>query len=166
LLLEHGAGGSIAGTACNPCGSTEGNQLIVKEILKNIYWRNERILGKAIFAAKCSLMVWYPTNDNYYGTAYLYTLFGDPALRIKYPMNTPVKELNLNIQSKPDNKLSLVVNGILRLTTNEPSELLDMNGRKIIDLKPGDNDLSHLSPSVYFIHQSTKSKIAKVVVTK
>ncbi len=165
-MLEYGTGGSIAGTACNPCGSTEGNQLIVKEILKNIYWRNEQVLGKAVFAAKCSLMVWYPTNDNYYGTAYLYTLFGDPALRIKYPMNTPIKKHNLNIHSKPDNKLSTVVNGILHLNGNERSELLDMNGRKVIDLKPGDNDISHLSPSVYFMHHRKNSKIAKVVVTR
>lgn len=166
MLLEHGAGGSVAGTACNPCGSSQGNQLIVKEILKNIYWRNERVLGKAVFAAKCSLMVWYPTNDNYYGTAYLYTLFGDPALRIKYSMNTSIKELNINNQSETDIKLKTIVKRILYLSGNKPSELLDMNGRKVIDLKPGENDISHLSPSVYFMHQRTKSKITKVVVTK
>ena len=123
-------------------------------------------MGKAVFAAKCSLMVWYPNNDWYYGTAYLYTLFGDPALRIKYPINTSINEPNINLQSESDNKLSTVVNGILHLIGNEPSELLDMNGRKVIDLKPGDNDVRHLAPGVYFMRQGTKGKIVKVVITK
>jgi len=37
-----------------------------------------------VFAAKCSVITWYPTDDNYYGPAVLWTLLGDPALRVKF----------------------------------------------------------------------------------
>jgi hypothetical protein len=51
-----------------------------------------RVLGNAIFAAKCSVITWYPTDDYYYGPAVLYTLFGDPALRIKQGAPTAISE--------------------------------------------------------------------------
>lgn len=66
--------------------------MMVSEMFKNVYQRGERILGRVVFQAKCTVIARYPTNDQYYGTAYLYTLFGDPALRLKYPIPTPVAE--------------------------------------------------------------------------
>ena len=166
MLLEHGAGGSIAGTACNPCGSSQGNQLIVKEILKNIYWRNERVLGKAVFAAKCSLIVWYPTNDNYYGTAYLYTLFGDPALRIKYPMNTSIKEGKIDIFPEQLNRIPIVVRNSFYLSGIEKAVLFNIYGCKVSYLKSGNNDIRNLSPGVYFIKQLNLINSVKIVVTR
>jgi hypothetical protein len=91
-LLESGKGGSIAGVAYNPCGTDGGALVLNDEVLKNIFVRGERILGKAIFAAKCSVIAWYPTQDTLYGPAVLYTLFGDPALRLKAPQRTSVTE--------------------------------------------------------------------------
>ncbi len=52
--------------------------------MKNIYNRKQRILGQIIFQAKDSVIRRY-VNDPEYGPAVLYTLFGDPALRLKYP---------------------------------------------------------------------------------
>lgn len=123
-------------------------------------------MGKAVFAAKCSLMVWYPTNDWYYGTAYLYTLFGDPALRIKYPINTSVDEAKTYISSESFNQNPTIVRNILHLSSKEPAVLLDINGCKVTNLKSGDNDIRHLAPGVYFMRQGTKGKIVKVVITK
>lgn len=77
--------------AFNPCGVTSTNQLLAREALDWIYRRGERVLGRAVFAAKCSLITRYPGNDNYYGPAYLWTLFGDPALRVKYRGLTGVR---------------------------------------------------------------------------
>jgi hypothetical protein len=43
--------------------------------------------------------------------------------------------------------------------------LLDASGRKVLDLHPGPNDVSRLSPGVYFIRHS-QAATAKVVVTR
>ena len=42
--------------------------------------------------------------------------------------------------------------------------LLDITGRKVLALHPGANDLRHLTPGVYFLHQ--KSKDSKLVTRK
>jgi hypothetical protein len=36
--------------------------------------------------------------------------------------------------------------------TGDRAELLDAAGRRILDLKPGPDDVSHLAPGVYFVH--------------
>jgi hypothetical protein len=52
------------------------------------------------------------------------------------------------------------------------SVLLDISGRKVIDLRPGANDVRALAPGVYFVHEGgVRSEeggagISKVVVTK
>jgi len=47
--------------------------------------------------------------------------------------------------------------------------LLDISGREAMRLKSGANDVSRLSPGVYFVHSSVdnrQSTMAKVVVTR
>ena len=49
--------------------------------------------------------------------------------------------------------------------------LLDISGRKVLDLKPGSNDVSRLAPGVYFISERSAvsgqhSAIRKVIVTE
>jgi len=53
------------------------------------------------------------------------------------------------------------------------ASLMDVSGRKVLDLKPGPNDISRLSPGVYFIkgqgsrgQGSEGSRVTKVVVTR
>ena len=55
-----------------------------------------------------------------------------------------------------------VVRGSLRLaggpsTISSPSWLLDIAGRKVMSLKQGENDVSHLAPGVYFVISATGS---------
>jgi hypothetical protein len=75
-----------------------------------------------------------------------------------------------------------VVRGVLFLpslgTRSELSErnsvmsraaLLDISGRKVLDLKPGANDVRTLAPGVYFVHSAIdnrQSKMIKVVITR
>jgi aminopeptidase N len=67
-----------------------------------------------------------------------------------------------------------VVRGVLHLrpsasTSSSPSWLLDISGRKTLELRPGPNDVSRLPPGVYFVHStldSRHSKVTKVVVTR
>jgi len=51
-----------------------------------------------------------------------------------------------------------IVRGVLYLTpsslSHHPSSLLDISGRKVLDLKPGPNDVRRLSLGVYFVHPS------------
>jgi hypothetical protein len=49
------------------------------------------------------------------------------------------------------------------------SSLLDASGRKVMDLEPGTNDVSRISPGVYFVHSALdnrQSNMTKVVIAK
>jgi YVTN family beta-propeller protein len=71
-----------------------------------------------------------------------------------------------------------IVRGVLvlgavdsRQNTGRWAELLDIAGRKVLDLVPGVNDVRHLSPGIYFVRQSSGveregSSVHKVVVTE
>jgi len=91
-LLESGKDGVVAAVAYNPCGVSSTSQLLYKEFLDNLFRRGEHCLGRAVFAAKCSVIARYPGDDNLYGPAVLWTLFGDPALRVKHRTLSGVDE--------------------------------------------------------------------------
>jgi hypothetical protein len=91
-LLEAPNGGSIANVAYCPCGVTSTSQLLYKEFLNTMFADPEHCLGRAVFAAKCSVIARNPTNDTVYGPAILWTLFGDPALRIRHRISSAVEE--------------------------------------------------------------------------
>jgi hypothetical protein len=66
-----------------------------------------------------------------------------------------------------------VVRGVLFLTARASSSascLLDVSGRKVLDLHPGANDVRGLSPGVYFVReaqaQTQTQAVHKVVVTR
>jgi hypothetical protein len=48
--------------------------------------------------------------------------------------------------------------------TNYRAELLDCSGRRVLELKPGDNDLQRLAPGVYFVKESGDGSVTKVIV--
>jgi len=56
--------------------------------------------------------------------------------------------------------------------SRQPVVLLDAAGRKVMELRPGANDVRHLSPGVYFVREGPSavghqpSAVQKVVVTK
>jgi hypothetical protein len=91
-LLESGKGGSIANVAYSPCGVSSTSQLLYKEFLDNLFKRGEHCLGRAVFAAKCSVIARDPVDDSVYGPAVLWTLLGDPALRIKHTTQNGIEE--------------------------------------------------------------------------
>jgi hypothetical protein len=50
-------------------------------------------------------------------------------------------------------------------------ELLDVSGRRVLSLKPGPNDVSHLAPGVYFVHQASSvirsaSGVHRIVIVR
>jgi hypothetical protein len=44
--------------------------------------------------------------------------------------------------------------------------LLDAAGRKALELKPGANDVSRLSPGVYFVCEAQAQAVTKVVLAR
>ena len=114
-LLESGAGGSIANVAYNPCGVSSTSQLLYNEFLNNLFKRGEHCLGRAVFAAKCSIIARYPNDDSLYGPAVLWTLLGDPALRIRHRVTRGIEE-DLKPQA-PSCKLTISPNPCNRSTT-------------------------------------------------
>jgi hypothetical protein len=75
-----------------PCGVSSTSQKLYKEFLDNLFLRGENCLGRAVFAARCSVIARYPDDDSIYGPAVLWTLFGDPALRIKHRIGSGIQE--------------------------------------------------------------------------
>ena len=76
-----------------------------------------------------------------------------------------------------DNGLPTVVRGMLRVPDGSRLDLLDLSGRKVMDLVPGRNDLSAVAPGVYFCRPTAGSAspspmagsascVQKVVVTR
>jgi len=43
--------------------------------------------------------------------------------------------------------------GVLRIPGRQAAILLDITGRKVMDLQPGENDIRHLAPGVYFVRR-------------
>jgi hypothetical protein len=68
-----------------------------------------------------------------------------------------------------------IVRGVLPLAPAlgrklQATSLLDISGRKVLDLHPGANDVSRLAPGVYFIReaqaQAQAQSVRKVVITR
>jgi hypothetical protein len=93
----------------------------------------------------------------------------DPVPGIEETMNEEQGTLNVG---------PTIVRGVLFLSedrrpgTEDRAELLDISGRKVLDLNPGANDVRHLAPGVYFVRSEPSaasrepSAVTKVVVTR
>ena len=58
------------------------------------------------------------------------------------------------------NRGATIVRGVLFLPSSllsPPSSLLSIDGRKVLDLHPGPNDVSRLAPGVYLVRVSAPS---------
>jgi hypothetical protein len=73
--------------------------------------------------------------------------------------------------------LQTIIRGVLFLpeaSNHKPqaASLLDINGRKVLDLRPGANDVRALAPGVYFVREQLQAAslkpqaVHKVVLTR
>jgi DNA-binding beta-propeller fold protein YncE len=72
-----------------------------------------------------------------------------------------------NAEVQATNVGPTIVRGVLRLAddaSSSASRLLDATGRKVLDLRPGPNDVSNLTPGVYFVREA--SAITKVIISR
>jgi hypothetical protein len=55
------------------------------------------------------------------------------------------------------------------LAPSTPRTLVSITGRKVMDLQPGENDIRHIAPGVYFVRPAesdTRSPVRKVVIQR
>ncbi len=110
------------------------------------------------------------------GYAYVVWAQGpDGCFRIWFATNNPLAIAEQPTQQRiGEQPFASVIRGVLLLPRclglSIPSTLLDIGGRKIMDLTPGANDVSRLSPGVYFVReaqaQAQAQAVRKVVVTR
>lgn len=106
---------------------------------------------------------------------------GPPSFNPIVYLRVPVARLGLKERptpcAAPRSPEATIVRGVLRIAdsrqdTEYRAELLDIAGRKVMDLRPGRNDIRHLSPGVYFVvregprNQGSGSSSRKVVVCR
>ena len=63
------------------------------------------------------------------------------------------RTLNLRRQGYPT-----LLRGTMRLSASSNATLLDVAGRHVMDLTPGENDIRHLAPGVYFVFRASGVK--------
>jgi hypothetical protein len=91
--------------------------------------------------------------------------------RLYWDQVTAVAEETPTAERRTPNSCPTIVLGVLllprSLDPSIPRSLLDISGRRVLDLKPGANDVSALSPGVYFVRETAQSRVMrKVVVTQ
>jgi len=101
----------------------------------------------------------------YYGSDRLWARLGD----------VPGIEQAQDLQSRRATDGASIVRGVLHLgerVSSSPSSsaghLMDVSGRKVLNLQPGANDVRALAPGVYFVRtaQAQAQAVQKVVVTR
>jgi hypothetical protein len=100
----------------------------------------------------------------------------DAGLQIYQSYSSGIEQ-SPNAVSWAANPTQTIVRGTLNLGVDGRqhsaymADLLDISGRKVMDLKPGQNDVRAMAPGVYFVRGASgvkheASSVTKVVVTR
>ena len=119
-----------------------------------------------------------PVGHSYYGSAGAWTLWPSPTCWGEWVIHASVQD-GLGIEETPSAGVRTtndptMVRGVLFLPKSaSPSSnfLMDISGRKVLDLLPGANDVRALAPGVYFIRgpkteDERPGVVRKVVLTR
>ena len=91
---------------------------------------------------------------------------------IKYDPKAGVGEEISRPQAASRKPEPTLVRGSLRLPTavsgqrSAVSSLLDVSGRRVLGLKPGDNDVRHIPPGAYFIVTDHEPRTSRILITR
>jgi hypothetical protein len=133
-------------------------------MLTKIYNEGERTFGRIFYDAKCRMIQQGFPIDSLYGTAVVYTAFGDPALRIKYGVIPGVSEKKSHQDEKP---LFSPLGTYLKIPASGKITVYNMLGEVVIkNLRVKKGMQINLKTGVYFVlfeSQETK-KLEKVVI--
>ncbi len=101
-------------------------------------------------------LIWTDDRDGHYETYYKRNLTGNVGVedipKPQAPSLTPAATIVRKILFQPPSVVSPL------------SSLLSIDGRKVMALRPGTNDVTRLAPGVYFVRLA--SSVDKVIVTK
>jgi len=76
------------------------------------------------------------------------------------------------VRTRAEPMLPTVVRGVLHLRESRVGsresrcELLDISGRRVLDLAPGANDVRGLTPGVYFVRRARARTVRRIVITR
>ena len=167
LITEAVDKGSITSGGPSRCGTPVGFFNYYMEICRLIYREDERILGEVIQEAKRRVIDKYYPDDALYGPAVVWTLFSDPAIRIKYPTQSTNISDKIIIKEK---KYLLPINGsYIIIPADGRVTVYSARGSIVIkenNVKQGSR--IKLSNGVYFVRFVNNSDkiIQKVVIVK
>jgi hypothetical protein len=140
------------------------------EFCKKIYTDKQRILGKIFMEAKRTVISQNSANDNLYGPAVLWTLFGDPALTIKYPGG------QTDISNKPEKNnpdktpVFPIKDKFIKMPEAGTITIYSVKGAALVrDLHVYSRMLIRLKNGIYFIHfknQVGKETKQKVIISR
>jgi len=115
--------------------------------------------------------VWNPRQNR----TYVVNRYSADVTVLRDSIRPGVEELPGPLLREPGS-LPAVVRAVLFLPGRSspglpPSSLHDITGRRVMDLLPGENDIRHLSPGVYFLRPAScvrrrASSVRKVVVQR
>jgi hypothetical protein len=93
----------------------------------------------------------------------------DPELEV-YRTRAATFQTVIGLDARPDARPRLcqptVVRWALPLSGRSPAVMFDITGRRVMDLKPGVNDVRHIAPGVYFVRQEKDNTTTKVVIQR
>ncbi len=101
---------------------------------------------------------------------YQFLLSGEPSMPVWVPAGGGVAD-DSRLHASSRTPGPTVVRGVLYLTEGPrascgPSCLLDVAGRKVMELVPGVNDVSRLAPGIYFVGSPHTRRLARVVLVE
>lgn len=102
------------------------------------------------------------TNVVWRWCQYEFLLAGEPAMPVWVPQENGVEEKAEGGRLEVEPDIPTVVHGVLMMGRQPAAELLDIAGRRLRKLAPGPNDVSGLSPGIYFVRRATRAD--KIVI--
>lgn len=82
------------------------------------------------------------------------------------PIGLNAIQENNNISIKSFNLLTTIIKNVIRLPGSKQAELFDIAGKKVYQLLPGNNDIHHLAPGIYFIRQDQNKYTTKIILQR
>jgi len=161
---RSGSNSDIYGTRVTPTGVVFDSGPIVRQPA------NQDMPALARIAASTVCLVYQGWTDDFCGKSYsTYRTWAlmDPNPGVGEMLTTDVRTMKRGATMV---RFSLVIPAS-ELTSGTSSVLLDIAGRKALDLHPGANDVRALAPGVYFVRQESDVKheasgVTKVVLTE
>ena len=149
--------------------STEGEVIGVGRIASPLAWHTYYPIVSMAFGAGSQALCAYPCwTDEYQGRTYNTTRIWGKVGALSGVQEAGAERLL-------SGSAGTVVRGVLfvsEASSHKPqtASLLDISGRKVLDLRPGANDVRSLAPGVYFVReaqaQAQAQAVRKVVVTR